>query len=565
AAAARAAGEVRRAGFHMVLDGTRRMVEVTEAPVTVGTDQAETAGKEASLFSDGSGRMTAGIAYDVTRQEELETRLKRAQAAQSDVLERLGTSIAIFGPDTRLIFHNAAFTRLWKLDAAWLSETPNYAALLDSLRGQRRLPEVADFPAFKEKELSRFNSLIDPIEDVLHLPDGGSLRRVVAPHPLGGLLFTYEDVTDKLALERSYNTLIAVQRETIDNLQEAVAVFGADGSLRIANPAFADLWGLSLDALTENPNLADVVDAFQDMFDEPAIFTRHRNLLLAALDPDTQRITQQGRLVRSAGSVLEFITVPLPDGGILFCYNDVSAPERAAQTLRGRAEILTAGERLKSDLAARLSAECAQAIDGIVSLCSVIADSGANSNVTGAAEDIVRLAQDVAGVLAEARDLAKVDLLQQAPRLDSVDIADAISRALTLTKATAAKRKNELQVDLPDGLGWVVADPKRFKLVVFLMMSAAIDASDRGTIRVDAVRRTNEGVLDLRVRYARDHDAEQQGGRLAYELARRLAALDGGTLAETVDGGGNVLAWRHPLGTAGVRTDPMGVRAGLAT
>ena len=74
-----------------------------------------------------------------------------------------------------------------------------------------------------------FTSLIEPQEELLHLPDERTLRLVVSPHPFGGLTFVYEEVTDKLALERSYNTLIEVQRETLDNLYEAIAVFGSDG------------------------------------------------------------------------------------------------------------------------------------------------------------------------------------------------------------------------------------------------------------------------------------------------------------------------------------------------
>ena len=65
----------------------------------------------------------------------------------------------------------------------------------------------------------------------VHLPDGRTLRKRVSPHPFGGLLFTYEDVTDSLTLERSYNTLIEVQRRTLDNLYEGVALIGADGRL----------------------------------------------------------------------------------------------------------------------------------------------------------------------------------------------------------------------------------------------------------------------------------------------------------------------------------------------
>ena len=70
-------------------------------------------------------------------------------------------------------------------------------------------------------------------------PTSARCALVVSPHPFGGLIFAYEDVTDRLALERSYNTSIEVQRETLDNLYEAIAVFGSDGRLKLWNPAYA--------------------------------------------------------------------------------------------------------------------------------------------------------------------------------------------------------------------------------------------------------------------------------------------------------------------------------------
>ena len=70
------------------------------------------------------------------------------------------------------------------------------------------------------------------------------MRLVISPHPFGGLTFVYEDVTDRLALERSYNTLIEVQRETLDNLFEGIAVFGSDGRLKLPNPAYRQIWEL---------------------------------------------------------------------------------------------------------------------------------------------------------------------------------------------------------------------------------------------------------------------------------------------------------------------------------
>ena len=184
--------------------------------------------------------------------------------------------------------------------------------MLEALRDQRRLPEVADFPAFKEKELDRFHALINPLEDVLHLPDGMTLRRVIAPHPMGGLLTTYEDVTDTLAMERSYNTLIAVQRETIDNLSEAIAVFTADGQLQLANPAYLNLWNLPDTLVAEQPTAAEVMELMARLFEDLDALTQFRALMLGALSPDAERIARQAKFARDSNTVIEVGTAPLP-------------------------------------------------------------------------------------------------------------------------------------------------------------------------------------------------------------------------------------------------------------
>ncbi len=559
AAAARAAGETRKAPFHMVLDGSRRLMEVTESPVDANTpregDQSST---NAPLFSDGSGRLTAGFAYDITRQEELETRLKREAAAHADVLERLTTAIAIFGPDTRLVFFNAAFSKLWRLDPGWLLDGPTYGSLLDTLRGERKLPEVADFPAYKDKELTRFNSLIEPLEDVLHVPDGGTLRRVVAPHPMGGLLATYEDVTDKLALERSYNTLIAVQRETIDNLQEAVAVFGSDGQLRLANPAFAALWELSLEALREGPALSAVIDAFRDFFEDQGVWQRHRSVMLNALTGDRERAAQQGRVVRSDGSVLEFISVPLPDGGVLFCYNDVSAPERVAQALRGRAEVLSATDKLRTEFITNVAAELDGPVASISSLATrMVTKNGVQSLAPGAVADIVIAAKSLKTLIEDVRDLSGVEAGQQTLRLDSFDIKEAVERVGSMMREAFRRSGITLTVACPDNVGWMVGDTVRIKQTLYHLLSGALKNVVGDQIDL-SVQRTSPGEVIFTVR----HGAVENGAQgyalgnsmgLGVYLAQRIVELHGGRLEMNTTGGQLRISARLPAGSAAAR------------
>ena len=550
AAAARAAAETRRAPFHMVIDGSRRLMEVTESPVEATTRNHAGNEPAAPLFSDGSGRLTSGFAYDITRQEELETRLKREAAAHADVLERLTTAIAIFGPDTRLVFFNTAFARLWRIDSGWLLDGPSYGSLLDALRGERKLPEVADFPAYKEKEISRFNSLIEPLEDVLHLPDGGTLRRVIAPHPMGGLLTTYEDVTDKLALERSYNTLIAVQRETIDNLQEAVAVFGADGQLRLANPAFAALWELSLEALREGPAMGAVIEAFRDFFEDATIWARHRAVMLAALAADRQRETQQGRVVRSDGSVLEFISVPLPDGGVLFCYNDVSAPERVAQALRGRAEALTATDKLRSEFITNVAAELEGPVSAIASLTTrMVTKNGIQALAQSAVLEIVTAAQVLKTLIEDVRDLSGVEAGQQTLHLDSFDIREIVDRVAAMTREAVKRHGVTLLIHCPDNAGWMVGDAVRIKQTLYHVVSGALK-NVTGDRIVLSVGRGGADEVTFEVRHAAK---EGYGPGLGVYLAQRMAELHGGSLAITTEDNHTVVACRLPAGGTPVR------------
>jgi hypothetical protein len=100
----------------------------------------------------------------------------------------------------------------------WLGAEPQLDAVLERLRERRHIPEVADFRAFKRQHAELFTSLIESREELQHLPDGRTLRLMMTTHPFGGLTFVYEDVTDRLALERSYNMLAEMQRATLDHL-----------------------------------------------------------------------------------------------------------------------------------------------------------------------------------------------------------------------------------------------------------------------------------------------------------------------------------------------------------
>ena len=125
---------------------------------------------------------------DHTDAEDYKAQLDRHIQAHGEVLENLGTAIAIWGPDMRLKFFNSAYAQLWRVDESTLSEEPHHNDVLEMLRENRRLPEQPDFPAYKAERLKVFSTLIEPMEELMHLPDGSTLRVMGVPHPFGGVL-----------------------------------------------------------------------------------------------------------------------------------------------------------------------------------------------------------------------------------------------------------------------------------------------------------------------------------------------------------------------------------------
>ncbi|HNB26656.1 MAG TPA: PAS-domain containing protein, partial [Alphaproteobacteria bacterium] len=284
-----------------VVAGKRRLFDFNEAPLPSGG--------------------LIGFAIDQTALEETHSELARHIAAHDDVLQSLGTGIVIFGPDRRVKFFNAAYRDQFELDAQFLRSEPTIDEVLDALRERRQIAEQADFRNYKQEFARHIMSIIGPFEELMHTPADRTFRMVATPHPMGGVILTYEDVTDRLALEASYNTLIEVQRETIDHLYEGIAVYGGDGRLKLHNSAFARMWSLTDDELAGQPHVSRVVDLVSKFFTNRKDWPLLRERIISEV---ADRELRNLRIERSDKRVIDVAAIPLPDGGRLFKYTDVT-------------------------------------------------------------------------------------------------------------------------------------------------------------------------------------------------------------------------------------------------
>jgi len=507
----------------IVVAGDRRLFEFTELPL-----------------ADGG---LAGHGLDVTSLESTQFELARHVQAHAEVLESLGTGIIILGPDARLKFFNDAYRRLFGLEADALRGEPALDQLLEMLRERRGLPEQSDFPAYKRDVKKQLMSAISPSESLLHLPDGRTVRQLVAPHPFGGVVVSYEDVTDKLALERSYNTLTAVQRETLDNLFEGVAVFGADGRLKLFNPAFVKMWGLDPATLAEGPHVSVVLERTRPYI-ATADWAAFKQRVLGQLE---ERASRSGRLDRTDGTVLDFAIVPLPDGALLSIFVDVSDSQRVQRALAERNAALETADRLKSEFLANVSYELRTPLNAIIGFSEILHQQyfgPLNERQIDYSQGIMDASQQLLNLINDILDIATIEAGYLQLELAPLSVGALLDDMVSFAAERARNRGLTLDLDCPKDIGEVVGDQRRLKQAIYNLVSNAIKFTGQGgTIRLSARRENGElriTVADNGVGIAAQDQAQvfekftriggqrQGSGGLGLSLVKSLVELHGG-------------------------------------
>lgn len=509
---------------------------------------------------------SVGAAIDVAAIETAQGELDRQIAAYDRTLHRVASGVAIFGPDRRLAFFNEAYRKLWQLDPAWLESKPSDGEILDRLRELSRLPQVVNYRDWKSKILVSVRGEGDAsFEDWWHLLDGRTIHVMAEQRPDGGVTYLFDDATERLALESRYNAMIHAQRETLDSLKEAVAVFAPDGRLQLFNSAFAKIWRMSRTMLEEGPHIDEIINQCQVQYDDNRVWTRISRSVTSIAE---RRGTLDGQMVRPDASVIDYSVAPLPDGATLITFADVTDSKRYERALIERNEALVAADRLKSQFLSHVSYELRTPLTNIIGFSEFMASPHVgplNDRQREYLGDITNSSKTLLAIINDILDLAIIDAGGLELKVAPVKVRPIVEAAVLGIKDRASRRHVKIDVRIAPAVETFVADEARVRQILFNLMSNAIGFSKADdTVEVEVWREAGMlafAIEDHGIGIPRDEQARifqpfetrpansgHRGAGLGLSIVKSLVELHGGNLTlDSEPGHGTRVTVRFPL------------------
>ncbi len=287
--------------FPIILNSELRKIEINEAII----DENKTVGwaRELSATEDEFG--------EVSQQNKL----------YQKAFDNYPMAVMIMDIKLNIIYYNLAFLEIWGIDEEFVSAKPNLNEFLGELKRLRKLPENRDFPLYKEQTIKFYKELQSNYSDTVYLPEAVIIKRTIAPLENGATISYFEDISYLQGLESKFYTLSENYKLTLDNIPNAVVIFGDNGRLKTANNAFLRLWGLEISDI-ENLLLSEVLDYKKKYFDKKYNWVDVKSEMLSHMTSGTKQIIS---MERNDNRHIDCTCIRLKDGGVMLSYNEAKA------------------------------------------------------------------------------------------------------------------------------------------------------------------------------------------------------------------------------------------------
>jgi PAS domain S-box-containing protein len=501
--------------------------------------------------AEGRFRGYRGTGRDLTKETMAEERAAIAQSRLIDAIEAIPECFMLLDREDRLVLCNSRYRELHAPIAhmlvpgtpfAEICRASAYAELPASAKG-REEEWVAD--RLRRHEAPRFI--------VEERQIGDRWFQVSEQHTRdGGTVVVQSEITSVKRREQELAEQTALLGATLDHMEQGLVLLDAELRLKMWNDCWIELTQVPADLVGVGRPVEAILRFAAARGDlgpgEVEVLARQR------LDRLRDGRAGASEFHPPGDRVIEVRRSPMPDGGRLLTYADITERRRVEADLRRAKDEAELASRSKTEFLANMSHELRTPLNAIIGFSDILMGQIFGPLGDGRYGDYARDIRDsglhLLNLINDVLDVSKVEFGKVELIEETVDIVAIVESCARLMRDRAETAGLRLAQELPSGLPQFLGDSRRLKQILLNLLSNAVKFTPSGgrvTVRATfapedgfriIVEDTGIGIagadLEKALRPFGQIDSrlarKYQGTGLGLPLARSMAELHGGKL-----------------------------------
>lgn len=278
-----------------------------------------------------------------------------ARARMMHALDVMADGFALFDPEDRIVVYNRKYVDYSPHIADLILPGARYEDLLRTAvrRGGYMLNGMAE-DDYLAHRLHQHHNPGAPVE--AQLADGRWILVNEMRTVDGGIVKTRSDITemklrefDLLRISRELHTKNTMFDVALNNMIQGLCMFDPDQRLIVCNRRYLELYGFSADVVKPGIQLFDIMKYSVSLGN----YTEQEARLALAERPDPNRLRKRVTIKQRLkdGRVIAVMNEPMPDGGSIATYMDITETDLHAQQMQAHTQKLERSNRELQDFA----------------------------------------------------------------------------------------------------------------------------------------------------------------------------------------------------------------------
>jgi signal transduction histidine kinase/DNA-binding response OmpR family regulator/HPt (histidine-containing phosphotransfer) domain-containing protein len=277
---------------------------------------------------------------------------------------------------------------------------------------------------------------------------------------------------------------------TLEHMDQGILMIDAKRRVPVCNRRAIELMDLPPELMASRPYYDDVIAHQSRRHEFDGVDERIKGLIGGDGQLDGPLIWERRR---PNGRMIEYRDAPLPAGGIVRTFTDITARRAAAEQIaaareqaEGAREAAESANRAKSEFLANMSHEIRTPMNGVIGMNGLLLQTDLTPEQRECAIAVRDSAEALLGLIDDILDISKLEAGRVYLETTDFSLVDTVEAAVSLLAPKANEKGVELGVLVdPTAARGFRGDPTRLRQIILNLVGNAIKFTEKGSVSVE--------------------------------------------------------------------------------